>query len=582
MESSRTENLIWTVSNKYSVQPKNNIFILSKDFEKDFYKNCLFGLFSKKFNNSLMSEFIREFINKYSNKDDLQMILQLISEECIYRELLLERPALVEIREKYIKDKIYYYSRRMPNNIGEEIEYNYYKLKSKNSLQTNITIEQILKEIETSQNFQNTSEIITLLEYIFKTYFHIYENMNFEDQIKEFIEEVKKVEKSNTLKMKRLDNRLNIKSNLEDLEKFQIESAEFTNVEIIQEEIEERKNSDLSVNAKQEKDTSQSVFSHYGLPSKSKLEIQRIENEICIGPHENIKLHFSKGEYANDTKSLYFKELVSEQREENIKHYEENILVYKRNITQLKEIIKNSILSDLDFSTKSSSSGAIVPEKIYRYEYLKDPLIFKKEYREEYGTMSVDILLDSSASQEVHTNKVVAQAYIISSALTELNIPTRVLGFNNLFNYLILREYRNYNDPIIKNKNIFDYYPSGSNRDGLAIKYIRQSLKEVHYDKKILIVLSDGRPYDKITWEGPGVINTLGTDYEDDLALKDTAMEVLKAKMENIAVLGVFTGYDEDLEKEKYIYSKDFSYISNINRFSSIVGTFLKLLVEKY
>ncbi|MPN28585.1 hypothetical protein SDC9_176027 [bioreactor metagenome] len=46
--------------------------------------------------------------------------------------------------------------------------------------------------------------------------------------------------------------------------------------------------------------------------------------------------------------------------------------------------------------------------------------------------------------------------------------------------------------------------------------------------------------------------------------------------MKGIAVLGVYTGEIEDLDAEKLIYGKDFAYIHSIDRFSEIVGLYLK------
>ena len=47
-------------------------------------------------------------------------------------------------------------------------------------------------------------------------------------------------------------------------------------------------------------------------------------------------------------------------------------------------------------------------------------------------------------------------------------------------------------------------------------------------------------------------------------------MEVCRARNEGILVLGVFTGREEELYAEKYIFGKDFMYTKNIERFSQI------------
>ena len=61
--------------------------------------------------------------------------------------------------------------------------------------------------------------------------------------------------------------------------------------------------------------------------------------------------------------------------------------------------------------------------------------IFQKEIKDQPGSFTVDILLDNSASQQDRQSIIAAQGFIIAEALTKLQIPTRVLGFNN-FNHI--------------------------------------------------------------------------------------------------------------------------------------------------
>ena len=81
--------------------------------------------------------------------------------------------------------------------------------------------------------------------------------------------------------------------------------------------------------------------------------------------------------------------------------------------------------------------------------------MFEKEVKEDIGDFAVDILLDSSGSQMERQSRVASQGYVISQALSLVNIPNRVLSFNNFLDFTIIRRFRDYNDPIIKNKNIF-------------------------------------------------------------------------------------------------------------------------------
>ena len=72
-------------------------------------------------------------------------------------------------------------------------------------------------------------------------------------------------------------------------------------------------------------------------------------------------------------------------------------------------------------------------------------------------------------------------------------------------------------------ENIFNYVTSSNNRDGLAIKTAGYGLLQRSEEKKILIVLSDGKPYDVIV-NRPHAKNP--EPYMGKYAINDTATEV--------------------------------------------------------
>lgn len=64
-------------------------------------------------------------------------------------------------------------------------------------------------------------------------------------------------------------------------------------------------------------------------------------------------------------------------------------------------------------------------------------------------------------------------------------IPNRVTGFSSFLDYTILKRFRDYKDPVSINENIFEYFCTGNNRDGLAIKCICDGLIEREEENKI-------------------------------------------------------------------------------------------------
>ena len=118
---------------------------------------------------------------------------------------------------------------------------------------------------------------------------------------------------------------------------------------------------------------------------------------------------------------------------------------------------------------------------------------------------------------------------------------------------------------------------SSNNRDGLALKTAGCGLLQREEEKKILIVLSDGRPYDVIV-NRPNARNP--RPYQGTVAISDTATEVRRLRNLDVSVLGVFAGEEKDLSTEKKIFGKDFAYIRDIRNFSKIVGRYLTRQLE--
>lgn len=198
----------------------------------------------------------------------------------------------------------------------------------------------------------------------------------------------------------------------------------------------------------------------------------------------------------------------------------------------------------------SKAYGIVDSTKAWKASVLKDFNIFDNVENDDVSTFKVDLLLDSSASQRNRQEIIANQAYIIENAMDEVGIPIRVMSFSTLRDHTVFNLFRDYNEKH-NNKEIFKYFASGSNRDGLAFKVLNELIdKTKDNEKHIVIILSDGRPNDE-----KANINTVKLlekeQYVGDVAVKDTAKEIRNIKNEEISVLGVFTGEDEDIENGK-------------------------------
>ena len=220
-----------------------------------------------------------------------------------------------------------------------------------------------------------------------------------------------------------------------------------------------------------------------------------------------------------------------------------------------------------------SEYGNIVPARLWKLGRSHDKKLFERVLKKDSSEFVVHVLIDASGSQRSRQSLVALQGYIISEALSSVQIPHRVMGFCTFWDYTVMQRYRDYDDPKEANKRIFEFHASSNNRDGLAIRAAAASLRERPEENKVLIVLSDGRPNDIIV-NRPNSKNP--APYAGDYAVRDTASEVRKVRAEGISVLGVFAGEEQDLQAERRIFGRDFAYIRNIMNFSGVVGLYLK------
>ena len=204
--------------------------------------------------------------------------------------------------------------------------------------------------------------------------------------------------------------------------------------------------------------------------------------------------------------------------------------------------------------------------------------MFDKETKKQNEDFVVELLIDASGSQQKRQNYVALQSFVVSNALSKAGIPHRAMSFCTFWDYTILHKFRDYEDEEDADWNLFEFRGSSNNRDGLAVRMATESLMKREEPNKVLIVLSDGRPNDQNV-NRPGVPDA--PLYTGDYAVKDTAIEVRRARSLGIAVLGVFMGEEQDLAAERKIFGKDFAYIRNIANFSNVVGTYLRKQLEE-
>lgn len=89
---------------------------------------------------------------------------------------------------------------------------------------------------------------------------------------------------------------------------------------------------------------------------------------------------------------------------------------------------------------------------------------------------------------------------------------------------------------------------------------------------KLLILLSDSKPNDVVKLVRDGSF----LDYADENGIQNTAIEVRALLHQEISVICVFTGDDDDLPAAHTIYGRNFARIRSLEQFADTVGTLIQ------
>lgn len=577
----RVNNLVWTISGNYD----ENIEVLEKDYSsKDvsLYFGIIAGARRKYVDWNIVKRYLSNRINKGYDKDTLLTLLQVVLNNLVESNVIKDRPGVEDIRAKAYKDIINEFNTIYKDDVLQKIKYVFILESMGKHPSVDGLSRRIINDIK---DINLNNELIEVLKDIDKVYIRYFNEIKQDLKLNEYRQDIdyKDVDIDfDTFSDFMYDE---LYSNEDDF--IQSELNLISSSMLVESIGEGKINSDKNTSNRViyiDEETANKIYDkieyYYGKSYLNKGDIKRIESKNCRNVHEGCRVHFTEGVLRSECKNIFQIKYVTRHKENNLKKYRENIRVYKRSINKLKENLMRILVEENITDKIYSDYGTIDAKRAWRIGRSNNTKIFYRDIENKKGRYVIDILLDSSGSQSRNQYKVAIQAYIISSALTQACIPNRVIGFSSFLDYTILKRFRDYDDFIDENDNIFEYFCSGNNRDGLAIKSVCEDLLEREEENKILIVLSDGKPNDiKV---GSSKERSIRGDmsYKGKIAINDTAKEVRIARQKEILVLGVFTGKENEIEAEKLIYGKDFIYTKDIEKFSDIVSIYLKKIIS--
>lgn len=576
----RVKNLLWTVSGDYGLDMKPDVSLFLRSEAIALYDGIKQGAFARFYDRDMMGMYLVKKVFLQADEQCLTQLAQLCIEEAVGEKVCRERPGIRSIQRKACEDILDQEFEQMcaPGNVLGKLRAAVLRRRLEgSSYRAEKKLQELTDTVAGAAGAENTMDLIRLVDKLYNrmvdpSFEAVHGNL--EKVLAVSIKELTEYPWEDYLTEELYEEAL--ESYMEQL------TGNMTGLEdrAVTESMEEerRKKHKITVLPPEVLEKAHTyVELNYGKTYLTETEEKRINHLMCRGIHGDCSLYFTEGILKNPVKRNYQYEYAVRLRNKNIWLYHDKHRIVKHNIAELTDTFRKSLTLRAETQTVLSDRGMIVPSRLWRIGRSSDAKIFQRELKADAADFVVDVLIDASGSQMSRQGEVAIQAYIISEALSNVKIPHRVMSFCTFWDYTILHRFRKYDDPRTENENIFNYVTSSNNRDGLAIKTAGHSLLQRQEEKKILIVLSDGRPYDVIV-NRPNAKNP--QPYRGNTAISDTATEVRRLRNLDVSVLGVFAGEEKDLSTEKKIFGKDFAYIRDIRNFSRIVGRYLKKQLE--
>lgn len=576
----RLKNLLWTVSGDYGLEMKPDVALFLRSEAIALYDGIKQGAFARFYDRDMMGMYLVKKVFLQADEQCLTQLAQLCIEEAVGEKVCRERPGIRSIQRKACEDILEQEFEQMcaPGNVLGRLRAAVLRRRlDGSSFRAEKKLQELTDAVAGAAGAENTMELIRIVD---KLYNRLVDpsfeavHGSLEKVLAVSVKELTEYPWEDYLTEELYEEAL--ESYMEQLTEAMTGLEDRSVTENMEEE--RRKKHKITVLPPEALEKAHTyVELNYGKTYLTDTEEKRINHLMCRGIHGDCSLYFTEGILKNPVKRNYQYEYAVRLRNKNIWLYHDKHRIVKHNIAELTDTLRKSLTLRGETQTVLSDRGMIVPSRLWRIGRSSDAKIFQRELKADAADFVVDVLIDASGSQMSRQGEVAIQAYIISEALSNVEIPHRVMSFCTFWDYTILHRFRKYDDPRTENENIFNYVTSSNNRDGLAIKTAGYSLLQRQEEKKILIVLSDGRPYDVIV-NRPNAKNP--QPYRGNTAISDTATEVRRLRNLDVSVLGVFAGEEKDLATEKKIFGKDFAYIRDIRNFSRIVGRYLKKQLE--
>ena len=570
----RMKNLLWTVSGDYTLEAKLNVEAFQHSKYSALYDAIKQGAMAKFFSMDEYSMYLIKKLYYGADETGLMRVSSLCIDMACAEKISVERQGVKNIRKRAyeeILDKDFA-NMQADGKLGK-LRFSMIRQELDPDYRVENRVQEHLEKLQSLKKTEETMDIIRVVDDLYNTCIDpTFEKKHgdLEKILAVSVEELQEFDWKDFLNEDVYENML---------ERMQNQVAE-TMTEL-SEDNKDRKRSGsgrIILNEKALEKMYSYIEWNYGKSYLTELEQKQLNHQLCYGAHKGCTIYMTEGILKNPIAVNNTYVLVKRSKEMNLTTYRQHANVTKRNIELLSATLLRALRARSEKEYVPAQYGLLRPERLWKIGRTKEYQVFDKETKKQNEDFVVELLIDASGSQQKRQNYVALQSFVVSNALSRVGIPHRAMSFCTFWDYTILHRFRDYEDKEEADWNLFEFRGSSNNRDGLAIRMATESLMKREEPNKVLIVLSDGRPNDQNVNRPNAPDAPL---YTGEYAVKDTAIEVRRARSLGIAVLGVFMGEEQDLAAERKIFGKDFAYIRNIGNFANVVGTYLRKQLEE-
>lgn len=565
-EQRRALNLIWAAAGRYDLDPPFMAF--TPDGQPDFYFNCVVGLTARWLDMSRLEGFFASYGGS-PRRTMFDELVWLGLENCVYEKELPHRPILAQLRQQHALDffagqKTMSRQQWMAKNnrVFEQQEARWAPLAGRRPPLLTPRARELAKALVLPGSL-DTQGVIAALQEMLQTFFLFSGD---EPARGPHALHLKGLAAALLTKLVPTEVRHTDQLVLRRSDQLQAANARPAGKALLARHLSARRAESDRVY----------IETCFGRCLYNDHDLAMLEQELCTGSHRTCHLWITRGEPAShrppDGEAARLARDAALQRQRNLDFYARNSGLCASGIRRLSEQLADALRSYSQPQPVRARSGRLNSRRVWRAPCLGDPSVFLRQTEDIQPDLSVDLLLDASASRLNSQETIAAQGYILAESLRRCGVKLQIFAFRSLRGYTVLQRLKSYQDPGCRS--VFDYFAAGWNRDGLALRAAAR-LADSGCGHKLLLILTDASPNDsqKIA---PSAAMPIGRDYGDQAAVDDTAAQVRALRSQGFRVGAIFLGLDRDVPALKTIYGREFVRIRQVDQLAGAVGTLLQ------